>query len=111
MEFGIWMNRKFYQDMKDYLRALGVRVPIVTSNLIAGAADVYSHTDGDIMENNCYFNHPLMPVQGNTYLVAGPGRARERQPADHAAGHRVDGHNARQPGGGGRRPGQALHHQ
>ena len=72
MEFGIWMNRKFYQDMKDYLRALGVRVPIVTSNLIAGAADVYSHTDGDIMENNCYFNHPLMPVQGNTYLVAGP---------------------------------------
>lgn len=72
MEFGIWMNRRFYQDMKDYLRALGVKVPIVASNLIAGAADVYGHTDGDLMENNCYFNHPLLPVQGNTYLVAGP---------------------------------------
>ena len=72
MEFGIWRNRSFYQEMKDYLHALGVKVPIVTSNLIAGAADVYGHTDGDLMENNCYFNHPLLPVQGNTYLAAGP---------------------------------------
>lgn len=72
MEFGIYMNRKFYQDMKDYVRSLGAKVPIVTSNLIAGAADVYGHTDGEIMENNSYFNHPLLPVQGNTYLVAGP---------------------------------------
>lgn len=72
MEFGIYMNRKFYQMMKDYLHSIGVKVPIVTSNLIAGAADVYGHTDGDLMENNCYFNHPLLPVQGNTYLVAGP---------------------------------------
>ena len=59
MEFGIYMNRKFYRDMKDYLISLGVKVPIVTSNLIAGAADVYGHTDGDLMENNSYFNHPL----------------------------------------------------
>lgn len=72
MEFGIYMNRKFYQMMKDYLHALGVKVPIVTSNLIAGAADVYGHTDGDMMENNSYFNHPLLPVQGNTYMVVGP---------------------------------------
>lgn len=72
MEFGIDTNRRFYRMMKDYLHALGVKVPIVTSNLIAGAADVYGHTDGDLMENNSYFNHPLLPVQGNTYLVAGP---------------------------------------
>ncbi|MDO4284772.1 MAG: beta-galactosidase [Eubacteriales bacterium] len=72
MEFGIYTNRRFYREMKDYLRSLGVRVPIVTSNLIAGAADVYGHTDGDLMENNSYFNHPLLPVRDNTYLVAGP---------------------------------------
>lgn len=73
MEFGITMNRNFYQDMKDYLHALGAKVPIVTSNLIAGAADVYGHIAGDLMENNSYFNHPLLPVQeNNTYLVAGP---------------------------------------
>lgn len=72
MEFGIYMNRKFYREMKDYLLSLGVKVPVITSNLTAGAADVYGHTDGDLIENNCYFNHPLLPVQGNTYLVAGP---------------------------------------
>lgn len=72
MEFGIYMNRKFYQDMKDYIHFLGAKVPVVTSNLIAGAADVYGHTDGDLMENNSYFNHPLLPVENNTYLVAGP---------------------------------------
>lgn len=73
MEFGIAMNRNFYQDMKDYIHSLGAKVPIVTSNLVAGAADVYGHIDGDLMENNSYFNHPLLPVlDNNTYLVAGP---------------------------------------
>lgn len=72
MEFGIWMNRNFYKMMKDYLHSLGVKVPIVTSNLLGGAADVYGHIDGDIMENNSYFNHPLLPIQNNTYLVPGP---------------------------------------
>lgn len=72
MEFGIHMNQAFYQDMKDYLVSLGVKVPIVASNLVAGAADVYGHTVGDMMENNTYFNHPMFPLQGDTYLVAGP---------------------------------------
>lgn len=72
MEFGVRMNRAFYQDMKDYLISLGVKVPIVASNLMAGAADVYGHTDGDLMENNSYFNHPLLPVQNDTYMVYGP---------------------------------------
>lgn len=72
MEFGVLMNRRFYQDMKDYLVSLGVKVPIVASNLMAGAADVYGHTDGDLMENNSYFNHPILPVQNDTYMVYGP---------------------------------------
>lgn len=46
MEFGITMNRNFYQDMKDYLHSLGVKVPIVTSNLVAGAADVWPYRRG-----------------------------------------------------------------
>lgn len=73
MEFGILMNRRFYQDMKDYLHSLGAKVPIVTSNLVAGAADVYGHMDGDLMENNSYFNHPLLlPDMGKVYMVNGP---------------------------------------
>lgn len=72
MEFGIQMNKDFYQDMKDYLISLGVKVPIVASNLIGGAADVYGHTVGDIMENNTYFNHPILPVNDGNYMVFGP---------------------------------------
>lgn len=72
MEFGAEVNRGFYQEFKTYLRSLGVKVPIVASNLMAGAADVYGHTDGDLMENNTYFNHPLLPVQNDTYMVYGP---------------------------------------
>ncbi len=72
MEFGARMNRAFYQDMKDYLISLGVKVPIAASNLMTGAAETYGHTDGDLMENNCYFNHPLMPVRNDTYMVYGP---------------------------------------
>ncbi len=72
MEFGIQVNRGFYREFKDYLHALGVKVPINTSNLVAGAADVYGHSDADVAENNTYFNHPLLPIQNETYLVAGP---------------------------------------
>lgn len=72
MEFGIYVNRNFYQMMKNYLHALGVKVPINTSNLLGGAADVYGHNDADVMENNSYFNHPLFPIQGTNFLVAGP---------------------------------------
>ena len=32
-----------WQRMKDYLHSLGVKVPIVTSNLLTGAADIYGH--------------------------------------------------------------------
>lgn len=72
MEFGIMMNRKYYQRMKDYVISLGVKVPLVCSNLLGGAADVYGHSDGDVMENNSYFNHPVPPFHtGNDYMAAG----------------------------------------
>lgn len=60
-EFAIYMNRRYYRTMIDHIRSLGAKVPIVTSNLLYGAADVYSHSDGDLMENNTYFNHPIPP--------------------------------------------------
>lgn len=73
MEFGIWMNRKYYQRMKDFIHSLGCKVPIVCSNLLGGAADVYGHLDGDLMENNSYFNHPIPPFQDErVFTVAGP---------------------------------------
>ena len=73
MEFGAWANRRFYRMFKDYLISLGVQVPIAASNLLGGAADVYGHLDGDFMENNSYFNHPILPVlEDGKFQVAGP---------------------------------------
>lgn len=73
MAFGIQCNRNFYRRMKDFLHGLGVKVPIATSNLLGGAADVYGHSDADVMENNSYFNHPILPTPGpDQYIVAGP---------------------------------------
>lgn len=69
LAFGIWMNEQYYQEMTDFLHALGVRVPISTSNLLGGAADVFSHAGGDVMENNSYYHAPIFPVIGSTYRV------------------------------------------
>ena len=71
MEFGIEVSRRYYKEMMDYVRSLGSKVPLTTSNLLSGAADVYSHADGDIMSNHAYFNHPLLPVDGNKMIVPG----------------------------------------
>ena len=57
-EFGIQVNRNYYEQMIRHIRSLGAKVPIATSCLLTGAADIYSHSDGDVMENNAYFNHP-----------------------------------------------------
>jgi len=71
MEFGIYINRRYYGTMIDHIRSLGSRVPISTSNLINGAADVYSHADADIMENNTYFNHPMPPFHQEKIVIPG----------------------------------------
>ena len=75
MEFGAWSNRRFYREYKNYLISLGVKVPIATSNLVTGAADIYGHLDGDFMENNTYFNHPILPVIDGNFMVANPSES------------------------------------
>jgi hypothetical protein len=71
IEFGISVNRRYYGTMIDHIRSLGAKVPINSSNLLNGTADVYSHTDADIMENNTYFNHPMPPFHQETLVVPG----------------------------------------
>ena len=58
VEFGIMLNRKYNIQMLEHVRTLGAKVPLTTSCLLTGAADIYSQMDGDFMENNAYFNHP-----------------------------------------------------
>lgn len=82
MEFGIQINRRYYGTMIDHVRSLGAKVPISTSNLINGSADVYSHADADIMENNTYFNHPMPPFHQEKLIVPGMREAVTSNPLD-----------------------------
>ena len=68
MEFAMGQNHRYYQEMIDYVRSLGAKVPVAASNLLGGAADAASHGDGDLGENNTYFNHPLLPVKDNVFM-------------------------------------------
>ena len=58
VEFGMMINRLYYGEVLEHIRSLGSKVPLVTTNLFTGAADVFSADGGEIMENNHYFNHP-----------------------------------------------------
>lgn len=69
VEFGIQINRSFYGRLLVHVRGLGARVPLATSCLLTGAADIYSHMDGDVMENNAYFNHPAPGAEGEELFV------------------------------------------
>lgn len=66
--FGIMINRKYYGEMLDHIHGLGAKVPVSTSCLLTGAADIYSHADGNFMENNTYFNHPVKFGDDNKHL-------------------------------------------
>lgn len=69
VEFGIMLNQKYYGQMLEHIRGLGAKIPLTTSCLLAGAADIYSHADGDFMENNAYFNHPAPRHNDGKILV------------------------------------------
>jgi len=59
MEFAISIMDIFVKEMTDHIRATGCRIPINTSNLSRGFADVHFTGSSDIAMNNAYFNHPL----------------------------------------------------
>lgn len=63
-QFEIDLNQKYYRRMISLLRSIPVKAPIATGCLLAGAADIYSHLDAEVMENNAYFNHPLGNIPG-----------------------------------------------
>ena len=85
MEFGNFINREFYQMMKNYLHSIGVKVPINTSNLLGGAADVYGHSDADVMEITAFQSSAASGTGNDIYGVGSDGIC-FHQSADHQKG-------------------------
>ena len=57
--FLIEQETAYIQEMKGYLREIGVQCTIDVSNLPSGAAELKCIALGDVTENNCYWNHPM----------------------------------------------------
>lgn len=61
-EFYIGLQRKFFTEMRDYLKNdLGIRVPIVGTNWNVGPGDQASIDVGDYVDNHSYWDHPQFP--------------------------------------------------
>jgi hypothetical protein len=62
-EFYIALTDTFYAQMKDYLRnQLGVKVPIIGSNINQGPGDLISQSKMDYVDNHSYWDHPQFPT-------------------------------------------------
>lgn len=59
VEFLIETENAFTKEMYDHLRSIGVKCGINTTNLIRGAANVYTSTRNcTVQEHDAYYNHP-----------------------------------------------------
>ncbi|MCL2098852.1 MAG: cellulase family glycosylhydrolase [Oscillospiraceae bacterium] len=52
------ISKEYYDSTEKYLRALGVKCVINLSNLPANTAELYAIAQGEVVENNGYWNHP-----------------------------------------------------
>ena len=60
MEYGMEINKHYYKEIYDEIKALGAKAPVNGCNLLHGIADIYSSTRTiDLSENNAYYNHPM----------------------------------------------------
>lgn len=53
--------RNYSLTMRAYLRSLGVKVPITTSNAWGGLSDLYTAQDMDYIDDHAYWDHPSFP--------------------------------------------------
>ena len=60
IEFLSELELEFCRDMREYLISIGVKCLINISNHARGPADTYTTAEyEDVVESNCYFNHPV----------------------------------------------------
>lgn len=61
-DFYITLQTNFFNEMKSYLKdTLGVKVPIVGTNLNVGAGDLITQSVMDYIDNHAYWDHPSFP--------------------------------------------------
>ena len=55
IEFKIWITRKYYNEMRDYMRSIGVKIPITGTNWSHGSGLCKAHDTMDFTDSHHYF--------------------------------------------------------
>ena len=55
IEFKIWVTAKYYNEMRDYMRSIGVKIPITGTNWSHGSGLCKAHQDMDFTDSHHYF--------------------------------------------------------
>lgn len=55
IDFKIWLQRKYYKEMKEHLRKIGVKIPLTGTNWRSFPANVLTQTDLDYIDGHAYF--------------------------------------------------------
>ena len=83
-EFKIYIQKKYYREMIDYMRGLGVKIPIAGTNWNRSPNYYKTQLEADFLDTHVYFydwrwhefekhcfNKGIVDVDGYTYLVFG----------------------------------------
>ncbi len=55
IQFKIYVTKKYYREMSDYMRSLGVKIPIAGTNWLRTAASVKADEDTDFLDGHHYY--------------------------------------------------------
>ena len=55
IQFKIWITRKYYNEMRDHMKAIGVKIPITGTNWSHTSGLTKAHVDMDFTDSHHYF--------------------------------------------------------
>ena len=69
--FAYEIHRKFFKEMKSYLRSIGVRIPLSATGRFEDLADLKSISEElDFIGTNFYYDHPYWPSSKPAWQAA-----------------------------------------
>ena len=55
LQFKLYISKKYFREMRDYMRSIGVKIPIAGTNWTKCPDNVMTHTEMDFTDSHSYF--------------------------------------------------------
>ena len=55
IEFKLWLSKRYYREMHDFLRSIGVKIPIAGTNWTKNMDNVHAHEEMDFTDSHHYY--------------------------------------------------------